>query len=572
MYRANARRLVTSRMGRGSLSPVKRFASSSTNNSKAGYSFGVLSAVAFLSAGLSFYSAKEVYGRSQRTTSIQRDWIEAKYGGRKEFDQAWDEFVAVLGKDGISVDEEDLKIHGYSDWSTYNIDSNPIAVAYPTSTEQVSEIAKICHKYRLPMIGFSGGSSLEGNFCAPHGGICIDFMHMNKVLQVRPDDLDVTVQPAVGWMELNEYLANNGYSDVFFGVDPGPTAKIGGMINTCCSGTNCVKYGPMRDHIINLTVVLADGTIIKTKQRPRKSAAGYNLNHIFCGTEGTLGLVTEATLKLQVVPEETTVAICPFPTVHDATSAAMKIIRNGIPVHAIELMDDRQMWVINRAGYTVRKWEETPTLFFKFSGSKTFVKEQIAHAKKITKQYQGRNFEFATSETEKHQLWSARKEVLWSNLAMGPKNGKSYSTDVAVPMSKLADLVMATKKDIEDSGIFGTTLGHIGDGNFHAGIVYTDEDEELVKQVAENIVHRGLALEGTCTGEHGIGAGKLNYLVEEIGADSVSVMNTIKLALDPLQLLNPGKIFTKESLAYGREREAQGNPPHKIYQFTKSQE
>lgn len=533
----------------------KRWASSGHRGS-AGSLLGPVAASTVVAAGVSFYLAKSYYDKpaasansafTKRSESIDRNLVQQEYGGKKEFDQALPELRNVLGEDGISTDDEDLKTHGYSEWSTYNCETLPIAIAYPNTTEEVSAIAKVCHKYKLPMIGYSGGSSLEGNFSANFGGICVDFANMNKIIEVRPDDMDCTVQPAVGWMDLNKHLEDLG-TGLFFAVDPGPTAKIGGMVNTSCSGTNCVRYGPMRNHVINLTVVLADGTIVKTKQRPKKSSAGYNLNHIFCGSEGTLGLVTEVTVKLEVVPQRTTVATCAFPTVRDATSTAIDVIKAGVPVHAVELMDDVQMWAVNEAGYTAKKFEEKPTLFFKFSGTNSYVDEQIEQTRELANKHGSTNFEFASNKQEEHQIWAARKEALWSLMALAPKDSKVYSTDVAVPMSKLADLVLATKKDILDNKIFGSALGHVGDGNFHASIMYTDNDKELVKKVAKNIVYNGIALEGTCTGEHGVGAGKLDYLADELGSDAIGIMRTIKLALDPHELLNPGKIFTKESI------------------------
>lgn len=499
----------------------------------------------------------------EKGQSIKRIWPDRKYGGLTEFNQALPEFETLLGADRIVMDEEDLKRHGFNEWTPATVavaGSIPIAIAYPKSTEEVSEIAKICHKYKLPMIGFSGGSSLEGNFSAPYGGICIDFALMNKVIEIRPDDMDATVQPAVGWVELNEKLKRDGIN-LFFGVDPGPIAKIGGMVGTSCSGTNCVRYGPMRDHVVNLTVVLADGSIIKTRQRPRKTSAGYNLNHLFCGSEGTLGLITEITVKLQVVPELTTVAICPFPTVRGATATAIDIIRAGIPIHCVELMDEVQMWAVNNSGYTKRKWAEEPTLFFKFSGTKAYVAEQILQAQRIAKVHNGTKFEFARDDSEGHQLWSARKEALWCSMALGPKNGLIYTTDVAVPMSKLADLIMDTKADIKNAGVaYGSALGHVGDGNFHATLIYnnTPEDEAVAKQVAKNVVFRGLELGGTCTGEHGVGVSKINYLVAELGTDTINLMHTIKMALDPYELLNPGKLFTKEATEAGLLKELDG--------------
>jgi D-lactate dehydrogenase (cytochrome) len=253
-------------------------------------------------------------------------------------------------------------MHGYSEWSSINIDQLPVAVAYPKSTAEVSQIAKVCHKYRMPMVPYSGGSSLEANFSAPYGGMSVDFTHMDQVLQLHADDMDVVVQPSVPWMSLNDQIKDSG---LFFPVDPGPSARIGGMVGTSCSGTNAVRYGTMKDWVINLTVVLADGTVIKTRKRPRKSSAGYNLTNLFVGSEGTLGFVTEITLKLAVIPQETSVAVVTFPTIRDAAAAASKIMRAGIPVAAMELMDEVQMDVINRSGSTKKKWKELPTLFFK---------------------------------------------------------------------------------------------------------------------------------------------------------------------------------------------------------------
>lgn len=304
----------------------------------------------------------------------------------------------------------------------------------------------------------------------------------------------------------------------------------------------------MRDHIVNMTVVLADGTIIKTRQRPRKSSAGYNLNHLFCGSEGTLGLVTEITVKLQPVPEETSVAVCSFPSVRDATSTAMDIIRAGVQVNAVEFMDDTQMKAIIDAGYTTNDWETKPALFLKFAGSKRSVEEQIARTRELSAKHGGSSFRFARTKEEQEELWSARKAVLWANLAVGPQGGQCYSTDVAVPISRLADVVNKTKEDILQTGLWGATLGHVGDGNFHVGIVFEEKDIEEAKALAQRIVYYGLDMEGTCTGEHGIGIGKRGYLIDEVGPDTVNLMRTIKLALDPLELMNPGKIFSREEM------------------------
>jgi len=288
------------------------------------------------------------------------------------------------------------------------------------------------------MVPYSGGSSLEGNFSAPHGGMCIDFVFMDKILALHDEDMDVVVQPAVQWMHLNDQIKHAG---LFFPVDPGPSAKIGGMVGTCCSGTNAVKYGTMKNWVINLTVVLADGRIIKTRRRPRKTSAGYNLTGLFVGAEGTLGIVTEITLQLAVIPEVTTVGVVSFPSIRHAASAAMQAIRMSLPVQAMEIMDEVQMGVINRAGGTGKTWKEVPTLFFKFAGTKAGVKESISLAQSIAKANSGENFQFSKGEQEMHALWSARKEALWSMVSLRKGAEQIWSTDVAVPISRLADII-----------------------------------------------------------------------------------------------------------------------------------
>ncbi|PKS09208.1 hypothetical protein jhhlp_003822, partial [Lomentospora prolificans] len=470
-----------------------------------------------------------------------------RYANVRDMERALDEIRQALGHDDvISTDPEDLWAHGYSEWSTTNPDGLPVAVAYPRSTEEVSVVARICYKYKVPIIPYSGGSSLEGNFSAPYGGISVDFAFMDKIVQFNRDDMDVVVQPSIGWQDLNEQLAKKG-SGLFFPIDPGPSAKIGGMIGTNCSGTNAVKYGTMKDWVINLTVVLADGTVIKTRRRPRKSSAGYNLNGIFVGSEGTLGLVTEATLKLAVIPEDLSVAVVPFPTIRDAASVAAEVMQTGIPVAAMEIMDEVQMRVVNMGGATApRTWKEQPTLFFKFAGTKNSVRENINQVKRIAKAHKGGEFEFAKDEQEQKLLWSARKESLWSMLALRKDGEEVWSTDVAVPFSRLADIIEVSKKEMDDLGLFASILGHIGDGNFHESIIYNrtkKEERDKVEKCVKNMVKRAIDMEGTCTGEHSVGWGKKDSLLLEVGPDTLGVMRAIKRALDPHWIMNPGKIM-----------------------------
>lgn len=404
-----------------------------------------------------------------------------------------------LGEEAISTDEEDLHSHGFSEWSTVNADRLPVAVAYPKSTEEVSQIATICQKYRVPMIPYSGGSSLEANASAPHGGLSIDFAFMDQIVVLHENDLDVVVQPSVSWMDLNDKIKDSG---LFFPVDPGPNARIGGMVGTNCSGTNAVRYGTMKDWVINLTVVLADGTIIKTRRRPRKSSAGYNLTGLFVGSEGTLGIVTEVTLRLAVIPQQTTVGVITFPSIRSAAAAAAGVMRAGVPVGAMEIMDEVQMNVVNRAGGTGKVWKEVPTLFFKFSGTKAGVKDDITTVEALVRKHGGTNIEFAKDDASAKLLWSARKEALWSMLSLRPPGNEVWSTDVAVPLSRLADIVEISKKEMDELGLFASVLGHIGDGNFHESIMYdatNAQETEAVRRCVHKMVGRALEMDGTCT-------------------------------------------------------------------------
>ncbi|TGO24277.1 hypothetical protein BPAE_0107g00240 [Botrytis paeoniae] len=469
-----------------------------------------------------------------------------RYANIKEMEMALKEIQEATNEDTISTDPEDLLAHGYSEWSSTNVDGLPVAVAYPKSTQEVSKIASICHKYRVPIVPYSGGSSLEGNVSCPYGGVSVDFAFMDQIITFHQEDMDIVVQPSVSWMDLNDELAKR-QSGLFFPVDPGPSAKIGGMVGTNCSGTNCVRYGSMKDWVINLTVVLSDGTIIKTKRRPRKSSAGYNLNSLFVGSEGTLGLVTEITLKLAVVPPEYSVAVVTFPTIRDAAAAAAGVMRAGIQVAAMEIMDEVQMKVVNLSKSTApRQWKELPTLFFKFSGTKASVKENIAMVSSIAKSHRGSSFEFAKDAREQKLLWSARKESLWSMLALRKNGSEVWSTDVAVPFSRLADIIELSKKEMDDLGLFASILGHVGDGNFHESIMYdrtVPGEMEKVERCVKNMVVRALEMEGTVTGEHGIGIGKKESLLLELGHDTLGVMKSIKSALDPHWIMNPGKII-----------------------------
>ena len=440
---------------------------------------------------------------------------------------AWVDFCQIVGKENVSTTDDDCKAHSGSEWSSYTTkpEEVPFAIVYPASTEEVSKIMKVCHKRKVPVTAMSGGTSLEGHFAPTRGGICIDMMRMDKIIDFHPKDLDITVQPALGWEDLNEHLTEH---NMFFPPDPGPGAKIGGMIGTGCSGTNAFRYGTMREWVVSLTVVLADGTIIKTRRRPRKSSAGYNLTQVFIGSEGTLGICTEAILKVTILPANQSVAVATFPTIHDAAECVGKVVAQGIQVNGMEILDDVQMRCINDSGTTSKKWDEAATLFFKFAGTKSGVKEQIDMIKKLAKEAKNINFEFAKNADEAQELWSARKEALWSVMAKKRDDSDHvWTTDVAVPISSLPDIIQETKDNLKEKGLLGAIVGHVGDGNFHTILLYNDAEKKTAEDAVHFMVDRAIEMEGTITGEHGVGLKKRANLIDELGQDTVDAMRKV---------------------------------------------
>ncbi|KAH8890452.1 glycolate oxidase [Thozetella sp. PMI_491] len=470
-----------------------------------------------------------------------------QYADKKGMLLAAAEIQDTLGEDKVSYDSEDIERHGFSDWSTSNSTGRAVAIVYPRTTEDVSKIASICYSRSVPMVPFGAGSSIEGSFSSPYSGIVIDLAYMDKIVAFHPDDMDVVVQPGVNWVDLNKSMQCEG---LFLPLDPSPTATIGGMISTNCSGTNAFRYGTMKDWVINVTAVLADGRVIKTRRRPRKNSAGYNLTSLFVGAEGTLGIITEVTLKLAVVPKETGVVVVSFSTIKDAASAATKIIRSGVQLAAMELMDDVQMQVVNRHGSeAVRKtkWDETPTLFLKFSGlSKEGIQGDISLMKELVRPYSPTKYFAAKGKQEEADLWSARKEALWTMTSIKPEGHALWSTDVAVPISRLAEIIELSKQDGEKLGFFTSIVGHVGDGNFHEALMYNPSDPKHragVEEAVHRMIARALEMEGTVSGEHAIGIGKMDCLFDELGPDTILAMKLLKQAIDPKWLLNPGKIF-----------------------------
>lgn len=414
----------------------------------------------------------------------------------------------------------------------------PDAVAFPRSTEEVAEIVRVCAGYGTPVIPFGIGTSLEGHVAALRGGVCIDLGGMNEIVRVSAGDMDATVQAGVRRKQLNEHLRDTG---LFFPIDPGADATIGGMTATRASGTNAVRYGTMRDNVLALTVVTADGRVVRTARRARKSAAGYDLTRVFVGSEGTLGVITEITLRLYGIPEAVSAAVCSFPGIEGAVDTVIETIQMGIPVARIELLDELQMEACNR--YSDLEYPVAPTLFLEFHGSEAGVAEQAETVQTLATGNGAGDFQWATRTEDRNRLWQARHDAAYAALALRPGAGM-WATDVCVPLSRLAECIRETREDLAESFLMAPLVGHVGDGNFHLVFLFDpDDDRERaeVERLNERLVSRSLALDGTCTGEHGVGYGKLDFLTAEHG-EAVSLMRDIKKALDPGNIMNPGKI------------------------------
>lgn len=427
--------------------------------------------------------------------------------------------------------------HGHDE--SYHQPYAPDAVAFAQSTEEVAAIVKICARHKRPIIPFGSGTSLEGQVMALHGGICVDLSQMTEILEVNAEDLDCRVQAGVQRLQLNEHLRDTG---LFFPIDPGANASIGGMVATRASGTNAVRYGTMRENVLGLTVVLADGRVIRTGGRARKSAAGYDLTRLFVGSEGTLGVITEVSLRLYGIPEAISAAVCAFDSLAGAVDTVILTIQSGIPVARIELLDEVQMAAINK--FSKMNHPEQPTLFFEFQGSPGGVREQAERVGEIAADCGGREFNWADLPEDRRRMWQARYDAYYAALAMRP-GSKGWATDVCVPISHLAECILETRRDIDKSNLTAPIVGHVGDGNFHITFVIDPDDpEEMMRAEAlnERMVMRALALGGTCTGEHGVGTGKMHFLVAEHG-EAIAVMRQIKMAFDPDNILNPGKIL-----------------------------
>ena len=452
-------------------------------------------------------------------------------------DPCLQELQKLLGE-RLSMSNSVREQHGRDE--SFHASAPPEAVAFVECNEEVAEIVRICVQYQKPIIPFGTGTSLEGHVAALQGGVCLDVSGMNQVLEVNENDLDCRVQAGVTRKQLNQHLRNSG---LFFPIDPGADASLGGMTATRASGTNAVRYGTMRENVLGLTVVTADGRIIRTGTRARKSSAGYDLTRLFVGSEGTLGIITEIQLRLYGVPEAISAAVCSFETMEGAVNTTISTIQMGIPVARIELLDEVQVDAINR--YADFDYALKPTLFFEFHGTEAWVQEQAEMVKEISTEEGGSDFQWSTREQEKQKLWEARHNAYYAALAMRP-GSKGWATDVCVPISRLADCILETRSDIEESGLVVPLVGHVGDGNFHLLFLIDPENEEeelkLYQPLNDRLVERALRMGGTCTGEHGIGSGKIKYMEAEHG-DSLDLMRQIKQAFDPDNLMNPGKML-----------------------------
>lgn len=449
--------------------------------------------------------------------------------------------LAELLGDRFSTAQSVLEHHGRDE--SWHPPGPPQGVCFATSTAEVVEIVRRCAEHRLPLIPFGAGSSLEGQILALEGGISLDLSRMNRVLAVRPGDLDVTVEAGVTRVQLEKRLRDEG---LFFPVDPGADATLGGMAATRASGTNAVRYGTMRENVISLEVVLADGRVIRTGSRARKSSAGYDLTHLFVGSEGTLGVITELTLRVHGLPEAMASAVVSFPDLSAAVSTATEVVQSGLPVARVELLDSVMMDGFNR--YSGAEHPVAPTLFFEFHGSDAAVEEQSREVGEIAHANGGSDFRWARDAAEREALWEARHHAYYAARGLRPGGGvRGVSTDVCVPLSNLVECIEGTHRDLEESFLIAPLVGHVGDGNFHLIILVDPESpEELAEgeRLHERLVARAQALDGTCTGEHGVGFGKSKFLEAEHGP-ALDVMRLLKQSLDPLNILNPGKILPR---------------------------
>ncbi|XP_052817629.1 probable D-lactate dehydrogenase, mitochondrial isoform X2 [Mya arenaria] len=479
----------------------------------------------------------------KRPLSIQR--CSRRYSQAAISPQVTNAFVedvrAIVGKSNVSTADAVREQHGHDE--SYHSVEPPDIVAFAESVEHVSKVASLCNEHGVPLIPFGSGTGLEGGVNALKGGLCLDITKMTNITSVNAEDFDCKVECGVTRVTLNNYLRDTG---LWFPIDPGADASLCGMCATSASGTNAVRYGTMRENTMNLEVVLADGRVINTAgpgRRTKKTSAGYNLTNLFVGSEGTLGIITKATLRLHGIPEATISATCTFPDVQSAVDTTVQVLQCGIPIARIEFLDEVSIDACNK--YSHLDLKVAPSLFFEFHGAEAGLKNQTEVVAELVQMNGGSEFRWATDIDERNHLWKARHEILYACMALIP-GSKPYSTDVCVPISNLPEVIVRTKEMIKEAGIIGPIVGHVGDGNFHVFYPVHSDDHETMKKI-KDVSHKmaliALDLDGTCTGEHGVGIGKRELLEQEIGLEGLSVMRQVKQALDPNGIMNPGKVF-----------------------------
>lgn len=474
------------------------------------------------------------------TTKLRKCSAEATTKGKLP-NHLVETLTSILGQGNVSTSVAIREQHSHDE--SYHPPSLPDLVAFPSSTEEVSDVVRLCNDHRIPVIPFGSGTGLEGGINAGDGGLCLDLSKMTEIEAVHPEDFDATIQAGVTRLALNTYLRDTG---LWFPIDPGADASLCGMCATSASGTNAVRYGTMRENVLNLEVVLADGRVIDTAgkgRRMKKTSAGYNLTNLFVGSEGTLGIITKATLKLYGQPEMTIAASCHFPSVQAAVDSTVMTLQCGIPMARIEFMDDVMIDACNK--YSKLSLQVAPTLFLEFHGAASALDEQVKVVEEIVQSNGGSDFIWAKDPVERNKLWKARHEMLYACTALRT-GSKPYSTDVCVPISNLPEIIMETKEDIKNSGMIGPIVGHVGDGNFHVFFPVMQDDPtdiKRVKEISNRMAKRAQALDGTCTGEHGIGLGKRHFLADEVGLEAFTVMKQLKATLDPNNILNPNKVL-----------------------------
>lgn len=541
-----------------------RFASSESSSSASSKAspaieYGLLASIAFFSAvfGYSVSQWRSRPAAAGLSTDVRGKWNvrDFKYASDADVETAIAELRKVFPEPKVVVtDAAQIKTYGYSE-NSYHPSSPHAVVVKVHTTEDVAKVVRIANKFKMPVTAYGAGTSLEGHFNGyASRSICIDFASMDKILEINEADADMVCQAGARWEDINQTLEAKGIP-LFFPLDPGPGATIGGMIGTGCSGTNAVRYGTAKgEWFLNVTVVLPNGEVVKTRRRARKSSAGFDATKLFIGAEGTLGIVTEATLRLApLLP--TKVAFAQFSDVQHAVDAVQEILTSpyGSHIQCVELVDDYTMSAINQAGLVEEPYPAKDSLFFKIQGSKDTIVQTSKLIQEIVKRHGSSNFKFAKTDDEAEQLWESRKFALTSTIAT-EEGSHAWTTDVCVPVSKLPQLVQETKQDLAESGLKAGIVGHVGDGNFHSFILFkNDEQLEKVSQCVHRLVKRAIALDGTCTGEHGVGVGKKEYLVSELGEGTVNLMKTVKDAIDPNHILNPGKLYPDATALPGQD-------------------